>query len=153
MGSSVDRQGEDRFRSYLRTTGGAMTAQRKTVLKAIAGMGPHFGTEELVARLRRSRRGASRATVYRTVAHLERSGIVRKVDFGEAHAHYESVLSRAHHEHLRCRRCGRVLEVRDGVLERRIEALARMHAFTLEKHTVQMVGLCRECRSNGHSGT
>jgi Fur family transcriptional regulator, ferric uptake regulator len=139
---------EERFGAYIAAGGGAMTAQRREVLRVIASMGPHFDAEELAKQLRRGRKPVSRATTYRTLAHLERSGIVRKVDFGEAHAHYESVSSRTQHEHLVCRACGQVLEATDTALEKRIEAIAEQNGFLLEKHTVQLVGLCRRCQKH-----
>lgn len=137
----------EQFRAYLREHGHSVTAQRETVLAAIARIGPHFDVEELALSLRAGRHPVSRATVYRTVKHLEAAGLVRKLDLDEPHAHYESTVGASHHEHLVCTRCGRIVEVTDRTLERRIEALARAHGFALERHAVQLMGTCRECRS------
>lgn len=145
MVGRVDESIVGRFRDYLRGKGYSVTPQRERVLREIARMGDHFDAEELVAKLRRRREPVSRATVYRTIQHLEQSGIIRKVDLDEAHAHYENTVGTRHHEHLICRRCGRITEVTDTALERRIQHIAERNGFALEKHTVQLIGLCDEC--------
>jgi len=108
-------------------------------------MGGHFGVEELASRLYQRTEPVSRATVYRTVGLLESAGIIRRIDLDEPHAHYESTVGGAHHEHLICARCGKVEEVSDKLLENRIERIAQTHGFRLTRHMVQLVGLCREC--------
>ena len=134
------------FTAYLRNEGFSVTAQRKAVLTEIAAMGTHFNVEQLAQHLRKTRPPVSRATVYRTVHHLEQAGVIRKIDFDEPHAHYESTIGEPHHEHLICSSCGRVTEVADRALEKRIETIAARHGFSLEKHTVQLFGLCNRCR-------
>jgi len=139
----------ERYRTSLRTAGGCMTAQRALVLSEVTAMGPHFDVQQLARRMAGHSPPVSRATVYRTIAHLEQLGLVRRVVFGEPHAHYESTLDAGDHEHLVCRVCGRVIEVSDRQVERRLEALAAGRRFTVERRTVQVVGLCRECSGHG----
>ncbi len=146
MVGRIDESMAGKFRSYLRNKGYSVTPQRERVLREIARMGDHFDAEELVGKLRRRQEPVSRATVYRTINHLEQSGIIRKLDLDEAHAHYENTVGTRHHEHLICRKCGRITEVTDTALERRIQHVARTNGFTLEKHTVQLIGLCGDCR-------
>jgi Fur family ferric uptake transcriptional regulator len=133
------------FRSYLRDGKCSFTAPRREILEEILGSPPHFDAEGLYERLRKRRPAPGRATVYRTLAHLERSGAIRRVGFDEAHAHYELVAAAAHHEHLACERCGKVTEFRDSQLERRIEAVARRGTFRITRHEVVIVGVCSRC--------
>jgi len=143
--SRNDQRVLERFREYLRSRGYSVTAPRRTVLNEIAHMGGHFGVEELASRLQHRRQPVSRATVYRTVGLLENAGIIRRLDLDEPHAYYESTVGAKHHEHLVCTRCGKVAEVSDRTLEHRIERIAQDYQFRLTKHTVQLVGICREC--------
>jgi len=136
-----------RFGDYLQSRGFSVTAPRRAVLAEIARMGGHFDVEELATRLRRRTPPVSRATAYRTVNLLERSGMLRRLDFDQPNAHYECTATGANHEHLVCSRCGAITEVTDRQLERRIAAVAREHGFTLTGHAVHLVGLCRACRS------
>jgi Fur family ferric uptake transcriptional regulator len=133
------------FTGYLRAHGLNHTAQRTTVLDEILKGPAHFEVEEVVDRVRRRRAGVSRATVYRTVNHLERANMVRKMDFDESHAHFEIVSEGNHHEHLLCERCGRIVEFADSRLERRIKRMAVENGMVMTKHFVQIIGVCKEC--------
>jgi len=142
----VRTQMRDEFVRFLKQQGCSYTSQRQEVFDEVISGSGHFDVEELVARMKRMRARASRATIYRTVAHLEQGGFVRKIDFDHPHAHYEIVPGVKHHEHLVCRQCGAVIEVSDPALERRIEEIARAHEFDMARHQVQILGTCAKCR-------
>ncbi|MBD3314982.1 MAG: hypothetical protein GF344_04290, partial [Chitinivibrionales bacterium] len=133
------------FVDYLREKGFACTPQRRAVLEEILASPNHFDAEELAARMRRRGDGVSRATVYRTVGHLCKAGVVRKIDVDQTHALYECTAGVGHHEHLICRRCGRITEFQDFALEKKITAIAEANHFRMERHTVQIFGLCGRC--------
>lgn len=133
------------FIDYLRERGFACTPQRRAVLEEILASQGHFDAEELAERMRRTGRGVSRATVYRTVGHLCKAGLVRKIDADQAHALYECTTGVGHHEHMICRRCGKITEFQDPVLEKRITGIADTHGFHMTRHTVQIFGLCGRC--------
>jgi len=143
---------KNRFSRYLRSRGHSVTWQRTKVLEEILKVAPHFDVEELTARLQRRRAGVSRATVYRTVGHLQEGGFLRELDLDTPHAHFEVVADRVHHEHLVCSRCGRVVEASDAALEKRIDAMARKHGFAIVRHQVQITGLCAQCSAGARSG-
>jgi Fur family ferric uptake transcriptional regulator len=86
------------------------------------------------------------ATVYRTLEVLVQSGLVRAHDFGEGFKRYEPMPAQAHHEHLICERCGRVVEFQNERLERMLPIIADEHGFQHERHRVEIYGVCRECR-------
>ena len=54
--------------------------------------------------------------------------------------------AQAHHEHLICERCGRVVEFPNERLERMLPVIADEHGFQHERHRVEIYGVCRECR-------
>jgi Fur family ferric uptake transcriptional regulator len=134
------------FSGYLRANGLSYTSQRKIVLDEVLRGPTHFDVEDLVAQVRRKKAGVSRATVYRTVNHLARARMVRKMDFDESHAHFEVVSKGNHHEHLVCERCGRIVEFADSKLEQRIRRMADENGMVMTKHLVQIIGVCKECR-------
>ena len=109
-GSCPDPEVE-RFRRYFQDGGLPFTEQRRRILEEVCRSASHFDAEELYGRIRRRRVPASRATLYRTLGHLERAGVLRRIDIGGDHAHFEFV-GTDHHEHLVCTRCGRVVEIR-----------------------------------------
>ena len=94
----------------------------------------------------------SRATVYRTISHLESSGLVRKLGLDDAHAHYEVTLGPAPHEHLICERCGKIVEITDPVMEDRLQHLLEDSGFSKTSyHTVEITGICLDCTDEENS--
>ena len=137
---------EKRFQRYLNARGYSDTPQRRVVLKEIYRERNHFDVEELIHRMRGRGHRVSRATVYRTIGHLESSGLVRKLSLDDAHAHYEITLGPVHHEHLVCERCGKIVEVTDPVLEERLRLLLKKSGFSERAyHTVEINGICSDC--------
>ncbi len=132
------------FEGWLRARGSPSTSQRRRIIEAIQAGPPHFGAEELAARLAAAGARASRATLYRTLASLEAAGVVRRVELDADHAHYELAVG-AHHEHLVCESCGRIIEFSDAAVEKRLAAVLREHGFRARRHLVQVFGTCAEC--------
>lgn len=135
----------DRFEGFLREHGFHVTGPRRAVVEAVFSLPAHFEAADLWASLRGT--VSSAATVYRTLELLEQAGLVRRVSFGEAHAHYEHVLGREEHGHLVCRVCGKVVEFSDPHLKRVVTRAAERHGFQLSEAVVQGYGLCPACRA------
>lgn len=131
--------------AFLRQAGFNITRSRLAVLEALAGLPRHFDAAQVWMALE-SR--VSPATVYRTLGLLERAGLVRKVELGEAHAHYERVFGCEDHGHLVCRVCGRVQEFPTALARRPVEEAAAQQGFDLAEIVVQGYGVCRECRAS-----
>ncbi len=138
-------QAVDRFENFLRQRGLHVTGPRRAVVEAVFALPAHFEAADLWAALRGV--VSSAATVYRTLDLLEQAGLVRRVSFGEAHAHYEHVLGREEHGHLVCRVCGQVVEFSDPSLKKVVTKAAEHHGFTLAEVVVQGYGLCPACRA------
>jgi Fur family ferric uptake transcriptional regulator len=135
----------DIFGDFLKKKGLSSTRQRKLVLIEVFRNHNHFEADEIVDALKRRKLRVSRATVYRTLAHLEECCLIRKVDLGHGHSHYEHTLGHEHHEHLYCRKCGEIIEFSDLLLENRIMDIAKSEDFTVLDHTVQIFGVCGKC--------
>jgi Fur family ferric uptake transcriptional regulator len=138
----------ERFRRYCRDGGLPFTAQRRRILEEVCRSASHFDAEELYGRIHRKRVSASRATLYRTLGHLERAGVLRRIDIGGDHAHFEFI-GVEHHEHLVCARCGRVIEIHEPDLEARVAELLKANGFSTDRHAMQVFGECGECRGAG----
>lgn len=138
--------GSNLFHAYLESRNLRNTAERRAILKEIAGMeDPHFSAEDLLVRFRNRGGTISRATIYRTLDHLVESGLVRRLSFGRKHSTYESNVSRRHHEHLICVACGVVIEFAQPDLEQLLEEVCRRKRFTADRHSLQILGRCRKC--------
>ncbi len=132
------------FVSFLREAGLNVTRNRLAVLQTLAELPRHFEAAQVWAVLRSQ---VSPATVYRTLGLLERAGLVRKVELGEAHAHYERAFGREDHGHLVCRVCGRVWEFPASSARRAVEKAAARNNFDLAEVVVQGYGVCPDCQA------
>lgn len=140
------------FAKYLEAKKLKFTKERKVVLQEILHHRGHLEVEDLLYSLRRKKKSSSRATVYRTLELLVDSGIVRKVDLGHGHSHYELVLGHAHHEHMICLKCGKVIEFSDKTIEGALQKLCKKSGFEHTSHRFQIFGYCKRCIKSLRSG-
>ena len=140
------------FAQYLEARKLKFTKERKVVLQQMFHHRGHLEAEDLLYSLRRKKKSASRATVYRTLELLVNSGIVRKVDLGHGHSHYELALDHPHHEHMICLKCGKVIEFSDKTIERALTRLCKKSGFEHTSHRFQIFGYCDKCRRTKTQG-
>jgi Fur family ferric uptake transcriptional regulator len=137
-----------RCKETLREKGYLITHQRELILDQLLAVDSHFDIEEFFQLIRNKKIPVSRATLYRTIACLEKIGCIRKTNFDEAHAHFEIILGeKVHHEHLVCQRCGAVTEFSYDHLEKHIQTIAKSHGFRISSHSLEIFGVCAACRS------
>lgn len=134
---------------HLREKGYKITAQRNLVLGVIKeNQGNHLGPEEIYDRLRDKGANIGIATVYRTLALLEEMGLIYRVELKPGSAAYElnqpDMLHK--HHHLICTGCGKVLEVKEDLLENLEELILANHGFLIKDHSLKFYGLCSQCR-------
>jgi Fur family ferric uptake transcriptional regulator len=136
----------NRFTRYLRERRLPVTRQRLEVAEALGRVADHPSVERIHRDLMQRGVRIGAATVYRTVDLLVESGLVREHDFGEGYRRFEAAPERAHHEHLICQRCGRVVEFTNDRLERMLEMVADEMDFLHRRHRIEVYGLCPDCR-------
>jgi Fur family ferric uptake transcriptional regulator len=133
------------FRDYVQSKGLKFTPERQAILNHVFECHGHFEAEELLIDMRKSNKRVSKATIYRTLALLVNSGLLREVIFGEKHAHYEHVYGHEHHEHLVCIGCGKIIEFTDERIEKFQEEICIVNKFKAESHKFQIMGYCVDC--------
>lgn len=139
-----------RLRDFLQEQGLKMTRERESLVREIFGAHYHFEADELLLKLKEKGVKTSRATIYRTLDLLVRSGMVRRVHLGEDHYHYERVTKEdSHHDHLICTTCGCVIEFHDAELEKRQREICARRKFKPTFHNLQILGICDSCQKKG----
>lgn len=138
-----------RFQDYLAQQNLKLTSERAALVREIFSIHYHFEADELLFKMKQKNVKISRATVYRTLELLVKSGMVRRVHLGEDHYHYEHVTGNSHHDHLICTTCGAVIEFHDPVLEARQREICERKRFTPTFHNLQILGVCANCRKKG----
>ena len=88
-----------------------------------------FEPDGLAAELKALGHRASRATVYRTLGHLQDAGILKQVFFDNRQGYYEVIVGRRTHDHLICVETGEVIEFDSGKLRQLRDAICAEHGF------------------------
>ena len=140
-----------RFQEFLQQQGLKLTSERTALVREIFSTHYHFEADELLFKMKEKNVKISRATVYRTLELLVKSGMVRRVHLGEDHYHYEHVSGNSHHDHLICTTCGGVIEFHDELLESRQREICEKKKFTPTFHNLQILGVCDSCRRKGQT--
>lgn len=136
------------FRRYLSDRTLPATNQRLAVARAVFEAEDHLSADEVSRRVTAVGAAVGKATVYRTLDLLVRSGLAREHDFGEGFKRYEPAVPGERHEHCVCTACGRVTEFANDRLERMIGLLAEEVAFRPHHHRLEVYGLCRACQQS-----
>lgn len=123
-----------------------LTAPRLALARLIVDLDGHFSASDLAATARDRRIGVSRATLFRALDLLVELGVVERLDLpsGE-HAYVEC--APAHHHHVVCSRCGRTAEVDDAGLNDAVREIGRRSGYRIERHRLELFGLCPSCRA------
>ncbi len=137
-----------RFKELLKADNLKFTRQREAILQTLYNHTGHFTPEELhrLIKERHPELKTGIATVYRTLALLEGAGIVTSISFGTQGKKYELGI-KAHHDHIICTKCGKILEFFDEAIERKQERIAGEFGFVMEDHSLKIFGVCPECQN------
>lgn len=136
----------DIVESALRESGFRWTNQRALIVRSALATHDHFTAEELLDLCREHDPKVSRATVYRTLSVLEEAGFVEGLETGDGGRRFEHVLGHEHHDHMVCLECERIIEFRDDELERRQELAAKRVGFRIQRHSLRLYGMCKQCQ-------
>lgn len=135
------------FAELLRRKGVRATPRRLAVLEELAGEADDATAQALWQRLRGGgSAGVGLATVYRTLALLRDHGVIDELSHSGDERCYR-LCSEAHHHHLVCERCHRVVEIDECSLGGWVDAVAARHGFVASAHSVEISGVCASCRS------
>ena len=138
------------FARYLREQGLPLTQQRTAVAEAVFSSPHHQSVEDLGNVLHEHGMRLGKATIYRTLDLLVRSGLVEEHDFGEGFKRYEHRLSRNPvHHHMVCTESGEVIEFRSEEIARIVEKTAARHGFRPTHHKLVVFGYSRASQESG----
>lgn len=126
---------------------GALTPQRRAVLRVITESAEHPTANEIFETARRELPSISFATVYNSLKYLTGAGLVREIHFGKGSSRYDSEMAR--HDHAVCSQCGKLVDFDLAETPQLIRAAARRSHFKPESIHLTLVGLCPDCQGKG----
>lgn len=145
VSDNVIETAENVFREYLRDRGLKYTEERQAILRAVMKNDEHFEAEQLLLDMRQSGPRVGKATIYRSLKILVACGIVKEVHFSNKQVHYEHTYGQDPHDHMVCRRCGRIIEFDAAEVTRLRTLIAADHRFHALSHRFSIMGLCEAC--------
>ncbi|WP_428247154.1 Fur family transcriptional regulator [Ferrovibrio sp.] len=132
--------------AHCAATGAKLTPIRRRVLELIWNSHKPAGAYDLLAELGRDGQKVAPPTVYRALDFLVESGLVHRVESLNAFIGCTEPGHERHQEIFLCRACGTAFEINDPELGKRIQHNAASLGFLVERQTIEVVGLCRDCR-------
>ena len=129
----------------LKKAGLKITTPRRKILEIMENAKDHhMSAEDIYRVLLESGEEIGLATVYRVLTQFEEAGLIMRHRFESGQWVFE-LDSGAHHDHLVCVECGRVMEFVDELIEARQTEIAQKAGFTITDHSLTIYGICEKC--------
>ena len=133
----------ERLRFYIQEQGMKNSRQRETISEVFFVSQEHMRVEDILQRAREKDPKISLATVYRTMKFLMDCGLAEARHFEDGYTRYEpSEAGGAHHDHLICTRCGKIVEFVDDRIEALQGEVAARFGFHVTSHKMELYGEC-----------
>jgi Fur family transcriptional regulator, ferric uptake regulator len=129
------------FRRHLHNHKLKFTPERAMILDAVLRKSGLFEAEGLAADLKNLKHRVSRATVYRTLSHLQDAGVLKQVFFDNKQSYYEVVAGRRNSDYLICMETGKVIEFDSEKLRQLRDEICRQHGFEPLSHRFHIYGV------------
>lgn len=132
----------DKLKRILHKENRRYTQQRQEVWDEICSTNEHRDAEDIYNSLRKRQTNVSRATVYRTIDILVKNNLVRRLDLGDGRSRFENKMGIAHHDHIVCLDCRKIVEFMNEDIEEIQEQVAKEMGFEIVRHVHQLFGNC-----------
>ena len=137
------------FTEYMISNGLRKTPERYAVLEEAYRTNGHFNVDMLFELIQKRKLRVSRATVYNTIEHLLKCGLITKHQFGETKFIYEKSFAYKQHDHLICGDCEKVFEFCDPRLYQIQSTVEKYLDFKISQHALNFYGQCNKLKQTG----
>lgn len=136
--------------AFFASKGLRFTRQRAALITLIFRNDEHFRPEDLLPKLRKSDGTVSRATIYRTIALLVESGMLREISLGGGERLYDpNFLKSPNHNHLVCVDCQEIIEFEDPNIDIMQNCITHRLGFSPTQKALRIEGSCDRLRLLG----
>jgi len=136
----------DRFQEFVRRHKGRLTPQRQYIVKEFLALNGHYGIQELYEHFRSHGKVINPSTIFRTLKLLVQAGVAVERQFENGNTKFD--VNVAHHDHLICLNCGKIVEFDNPSLEKMQARIVEKLGFEMAFHKHEIYGYCRHCKKN-----
>jgi Fur family ferric uptake transcriptional regulator len=137
----------NRIAGLLRKNGYKLTPQRHLMLRVMASSHGRLTPEDIYHKCLEGDMELGLVTIYRTLALLERLGLVCRTHMGTGSRSYIMRRPQEHHHHLICSECGRVVDFTGCDLSQLQDRLSCENGFNIDGHVLEFFGVCNDCQN------
>jgi len=131
-----------------------MTRQREVVASLLESVEGFHSAQELYEMLLSDGERIGLATVYRTLQLFSEHELVDVMRNADGESVYRSCQAAGrHHHHLLCRKCSKTIEIDGPTVEQWALQVGARHGFTDIEHTIELYGICSNCRATAGANT
>ena len=131
----------------LRAAGKRLTRTRKAVLLVLQESKYPLSASDLYAQLKSQSIAIDLVTVYRNLTALKELGFVNQLELHqEGQFRYEIKEGREHHHHIRCKSCGRIVDLLLCPLKKLTTMIEKETRFVVGDHSLEFSGWCPKCQ-------
>ncbi|KFI45438.1 Fur family transcriptional regulator [Bifidobacterium bohemicum] len=120
------------------------TWQQDTIMQELSECEDFVSAQDLHRRLSEGGSGIGLSTVYRQLNALADAGRIDAIQLSGQQV-FRICMDGRHHHHLVCEACGNTVEIEPP--EQWLRQIAEQHGYSAITHTIEIFGLCPECRS------
>lgn len=147
----------EKLKLRLKETGFKITPQRRAILEILLNNNnKHLSSEEIYDLVRISCPEIGLATVYRTMQLLSDVGLISRLNLDDGCVRYEICLNkeeRHNHHHLICKKCGKIMEAKEDLLDGIEKIIQDEYKFKILDHDVKFYGVCEDCNNTCEDDT
>ncbi|HUD11237.1 MAG TPA: Fur family transcriptional regulator [Candidatus Saccharimonadia bacterium] len=136
------KNSEQLFKDRLHAAGERVTSPRLVIFRMLVRHAPLSMPQIIQNALADS---IDKVTVYRTVELLRRLDLVQEVGLGRNRLFELGDTLHAHHHHLTCTECGKVIDFDNETIEADLQSVGKQLGFDITSHQLEASGVCSAC--------
>jgi len=123
-----------------------ITKKRKLIADYACSIHKHFTVDDVFDYFKVQKIDLSMATIYRTLALLEASKLIKKTVKNGGKEHYEHIYGHSKHFHIVCKICGKIVEKQVSLIKAYLLDIGIKEGFILDSYDIELTGVCKKCQ-------